>query len=368
MKKPIETKRYFDTFDSMRFLAFFCVYLGHLPSLNIPFFDTFQHSSGLGVKFFFTLSGFLITYLILDEKEKNGKLNLVHFFVRRILKIWPLYYLMILFAYCTPYIINMLGLSSSSLGYEPNWFLSVAFLENYKMIIENQLPNVSPLGVMWSLCIEEHFYIIWGIIFYYIKIEKTPYLIVVCIVVSWIAKFIYLQNGWNTIDIFTNFDTFAYGAIPAFLLVKRKDNFEKSIISLPYFLKMGIILFTILAVVFVHYLKEVIYINEILFSNFFCILFSIVIAFVVPGKNDIKIGKTNILSRLGKYTYGLYLYHTIVINLFIQIYTGNSLSLNSFSSSVLLFLLTLFVTVLVSILSYYLFEVRFLRLKISFRP
>ncbi len=76
MNQPKLEKRYFDTFDAMRFFSFLAVFLGHLPPLSIPFFDSFSHSAGLGVKFFFTLSGFLITYLILEEKERTGKLHL----------------------------------------------------------------------------------------------------------------------------------------------------------------------------------------------------------------------------------------------------------------------------------------------------
>ena len=364
MTQQVKEKRYFDTFDAMRFFAFFCVFLGHSPSLNIPFFDTFQHSAGIGVKFFFTLSGFLITYLILDEKEKNGKLNLKHFFIRRILKIWPLYYLMLLFAYCTPFILNVLGLTSSSVGYEPNWLLSVTFLENYKMIFENQFPNVSPLAVMWSLCVEEHFYILWGFVFYFLKTDKTPYLIVVCIIIALISKFVFVQQSWNTIDIFTNLDTFAFGSIPAFLL--GKDNFEKRITGIPYIYRIGIIIITVFAVVFVHCLEVSKYLNELLFSSIFCILFSIVIAFVVPKNNNIKIGHTHIFSRLGKYTYGLYLYHTIILILFMKIFAMIGININTLSGSLLYLVSTFFAVVLVSILSYYVFEVRFLRLKRKF--
>ena len=366
MTQQVKEKRYFDTFDAMRFFAFFCVFLGHSPYLNIPFFDTFQHSAGLGVKFFFTLSGFLITYLILDEKEKNGKLNLKHFFIRRILKIWPLYYLMVLFAYCTPFILNALGLSSSSVGYEPNWFLSATFLENYKMIFENQLPNVSPLAVMWSLCVEEHFYILWGVVFYFLKTDKTPYLIVICLIITLISKYIFAQQGWGGLDIFTNLDTFAFGAIPAFLLVKGKDSFEKKIIGIPYIFRISVIIITIFAVVFVHCIEVSKYLDEILFSSIFCILFSIVITLVIPKNNNIKIGHTHVFSRLGKYTYGLYLYHTIIIILFAQLFTKFSINLNTLSGSLLYLVSTFLAVVLVSILSYYVFEVIFLRLKRKF--
>lgn len=366
MKQGEIKKRYFDTFDAMRFFAFFCVFLGHLPSLNIPFLDLFQYSSGLGVKFFFTLSGFLITYLILDEKERTGKLNLKNFFIRRILKIWPLYYLMVLFAYLTPFILNFLNLPSSGEGYEPNWLASVCFLENYKTILEHQLPNVSPLGVMWSLCVEEHFYIIWGIIFCFLHIRQVPILIIACIIIAQVSRFVFVLQGWSTIDILTNLDTFAYGAIPAYLLVVKRRAFEDKITGIQPVYRTAVIVLTVVAVVFYHCLNTSPFVNELIFSGIFCILFASVITITLPEQTRFKIGRTNIFSKLGKYTYGLYLYHTVVITLCIQLFSRLHQDLGSFLSSVLFFLSALVLVIFVSIVSYHVFEVKFLQLKKKF--
>ena len=127
----MQKKRYFKSFDALRFLAFFKVFLFHLPIQHFPFFSYVKAGGGIGVMFFFVLSGFLITYIILEEKEEKGSLNLKNFFLRRILRIWPLYYAMILFAFLTPWILELLGLTASHAGYEPNWWMSIGFLENY---------------------------------------------------------------------------------------------------------------------------------------------------------------------------------------------------------------------------------------------
>ena len=91
------------------------------------------------------LSGFLITYIILEEKQRTGMFKIKNFFVRRILRIWPLFYLMILVAFLTPYLAHLIGFNISNEGYKPNWLMSGLFLENYKMMITNTLPNTSPL-------------------------------------------------------------------------------------------------------------------------------------------------------------------------------------------------------------------------------
>src|SRR5215208_8125673 len=153
------SRRHFHSFDALRFFAFLKVFLLHLPIVAFPTFNFISNGGGIGVIFFFVLSGFLITYILLSEKEVTGSVDLRRFFLRRILRIWPLYYLMVAFAFITPYILSILNIGFSKEGYEPNWIMSLCFLENYQMILTRDHPNVSPLGVTWSLCIEEHFYL-----------------------------------------------------------------------------------------------------------------------------------------------------------------------------------------------------------------
>lgn len=137
--------------------------------------------------------------------------------MRRALRIWPLYCTMLLFAFLTPAILSLLAINGSDAGYELDWLMSVCFLENYKMILTDNFPNVSPLTVIWSLCVEEHFYLIWGIALFFIPIKRTPLLVVCAIVLANIARCIFYLNGWAFLDICTNLDYFAYGAIPAIL-------------------------------------------------------------------------------------------------------------------------------------------------------
>src|SRR5256885_16484920 len=96
---------YFPNLDGWRFVAFFMVFVSHGPGLliqrvrwpsylallEIPIVKMLD-GGAVGVAFFFVLSGFLITYLILHEVEQNGRLDLLRFYARRTLRIWPLYY------------------------------------------------------------------------------------------------------------------------------------------------------------------------------------------------------------------------------------------------------------------------------------
>jgi len=357
-------KRYFHTFDVLRFFAFLKVFLLHLPIAAFPVFTFLKNGGGIGVIFFFVLSGFLITYIIIEEKLRTSKLNLYNFYVRRILKIWPLYFLMVGFAFATPYLLAVFKLPFSNEGYQPNWLMTITFLENYKSIAEHSHPNVAPLSVIWSLCIEEHFYLLWGITFFFVSVKRIPVVIGVSIVLSIIANAVFLKINIPTAEILTNLIYFAFGAIPAYLLATRKDSFESFIIGFPrmyrFLLLCLVIIYVLLSPNINYPLKD--YIEPLIFGLLFCSI----ICLIIPQDNDIKISDKNILSKFGIYTYGLYLYHTIVISLFIHVFKKVGLSLDKPIDAIAFVGLTLGITLLISYLSYNLFEKPFLRLKTYF--
>lgn len=362
-----QQRRHFHTFDALRFFAFFKVFLLHLPITAFPWFTYIRAGGGIGVQFFFVLSGFLITYIILEEKSRTVQFNLRHFFARRILRIWPLYYLMILVAFLTPWLTEqVLNVSTSAEGYEPDWWMSLLFLENYKMMITGSHPNVSPLGVMWSLCIEEHFYIIWGLLLYFIPVRKLPVVIVCSVLIGYISRYFYVGYGIPALDIFTNIDLFAFGAVPAYLLITRRFATENALLRVPYWAKL---LFTAILLIVVQVCSQ--YTNDdhafVTFTTVLGVLFAILISFTIPQHTRFRIGDKNILSRLGLYTYGLYLYHTIIISLLKALYPALGLSTDTPGGAVLFIIIALLATIGCSMVSYYIFERPFLKLKKWFR-
>jgi peptidoglycan/LPS O-acetylase OafA/YrhL len=359
------TRKYFDTFDALRFFAFLKVFLLHLPLVNFPVFNFLQQGGGMGVSFFFVLSGFLITYMLIMEKSTTGRIQLRQFFWRRILRIWPLYYAMVAFAFLTPWLLQLFGLSSSSTGYTPNWLLSLSFLENYQMIITNDHPNVSPLGVTWSLCIEEHFYLVWGLAFYLLPVKRIPIFFLACMVIAVISRFLFLRNGLPTIDLLTNIDFFVYGSIPAYILVRKGDGLLKWVKAIPFMLQTLII---ILVVTYVILSPHFGYSFQSWLGPLVSgILFSLVIILVLPTGSWFRIGKNNLLSRLGRYTYGLYLIHTIVINFLVQIFTRQGLTLEQTGIALAFGFLAFFLSLGAAVISFHFFERPFLRLKDRFR-
>src|SRR3954447_9736754 len=127
-------RRRFHSLDALRFFAFLKVFFLHIPVATFAVFNFLKNGGGTGVVFFFVLSGFLITYILLSEKTLTGTIKLKNFYLRRILRIWPLYYLILCLAFLTPYLASLFQFNTSGEGYTPNWMMSVLFLENYQMI------------------------------------------------------------------------------------------------------------------------------------------------------------------------------------------------------------------------------------------
>lgn len=333
-----------------------------MPYVLFNKLNFFHLNGAIGVRFFFIISGFLITYILLYEKSLNNSINFKRYFIRRILRIWPMYYLILLFAFLSNYMIQFLHLSSSNVGYEPNWILSCLFLENYQIMYYNDFANVSPLPVLWSVCIEEHFYIVWVLVIGYCNLKKIPYFIFGLILVAFILRFVYNKYDIMFKDIFTNIDYFMYGAIPAYLLVFKKEKTILIINKIPIYLKAIIVTMPIIYVFGIN-LTNFKYFNQIepLTSGLF---FTMVLFILLPQENKFKIGDKSIFSKLGIYTYSLYLNHVIVINLMIQVFKKIELDLKVYYFLFILIALTL--TVLISRLTFIVIEKPFLSLKKRF--
>src|SRR5690606_19639921 len=115
----------------------------------------------LGVNFFFVLSGFLITYLLLVEKDRFKNINIGNFYVRRVLRIWPLFYFCVLFGFVAfPILKEALGEVPDEPARLPFY---LAFLSNFD-VVYNASPDASVLGILWSVSIEEQFYLVWPLI------------------------------------------------------------------------------------------------------------------------------------------------------------------------------------------------------------
>lgn len=363
-------KIHFQSIDALRFFAFFKVFLLHFPIQgDFPIFNYLKSGGGIGVSFFFVLSGFLITYLLTHDKKVKGQINLKNFFMRRSLRIWPLFYLLVIIALFLPYQFKTdIGFHMVSGGYEPNWKYSFTFLENYNMLFQDNFPNTTPLPVFWSLCIEEHFYLFWMISIFILPLKRIFGFLIFCIGFAWIARFaepfIFHNQMITTNDLFTNMDYFAIGGILGYLAAMQYEKISIKINAINIWFKRLYILLVVLIVIFQNDVLP--YQTGSIFNIFrptiIAILFTLLVAVFIPNGSKISI-KSKVLNYLGSISYGLYVFHIMFIHISFQYVLNNDLKLDNWTNIIINLLFTLGGSILLSALSYHYFEKPFLRLR-----
>ena len=364
------TKKHFHSLEALRFFAFFKVYLLHVPLQGeFPIFSFFKGGGGIGVSFFFVLSGFLITYLLAFEKLSKGQINVQNFMIRRSLRIWPLFYLLVILAFILPYDFkSLIGFHMNGGGYELDWRYSFTFLENYRMLLLDNWPKTTPLSVFWSLCIEEHFYIVWVLSFYLLPSKHLLKFLVSGFFIAWTARFfdpyLFPNETINTNDLFTNIDFFSTGGILGYFVAKDYDRVANFVLSINDWIKRGVLLSVVLVVVFQNKLLpyEPTTIFFLFRSSIIAVLFTSVIAIFVPLDSKLRI-KNKVLAYLGTISYGLYIFHIIYIHLLFQYFIYLEIKLDNWFTLSFFMFATLTASILTSAISYHYFEKKFLMLR-----
>ena len=208
-KQPIKPKSsYIPGLDGLRALAVLSVITYHLYPSGFP-------GGFLGVDIFFTLSGFLITTLLLRELSKTGKVSLGHFWLRRARRLLPALMLLIVVVVPTAYLVNrelLVGIGRQVLGaltFSTNW-LEIAHGSSY-------FATTTPILFknFWSLAIEEQFYLIWPLIFLLcITLTKRTWIrVLIPLVMAGTSAFLmgYLFDSANTTRVYFGTDTHLFG-------------------------------------------------------------------------------------------------------------------------------------------------------------
>ena len=160
--------QYFKNLNGLRFIAAFLVIIHHIEQFknlwNIPNFyykSSIKSLGDVGVTVFFVLSGFLITYILLKEKHKTGTINIISFYIKRILRIWPLYFLLMILGL---FVFNKLPFANTEdlyVNFHEFFYIKlilyIFILPNIVLQLFGAVPLISQL---WSIGIEEQFYLI----------------------------------------------------------------------------------------------------------------------------------------------------------------------------------------------------------------
>ena len=188
--------------DGIRAVAVFLVIFYHAGIPLVP--------GGLGVLLFFVLSGFLITWLMLAEVERNGAVSLPRFYARRSLRIFPAFY-----AYAV-FVIGYMLLRGKAIIW-PQAIASLLYVNNYWQGIHGD-PNTG-FSHTWSLAVEEQFYLLWPAAFVLFSRNLTRLARSLCLIIVtiWIYRLL-LSPHVNQGYIYEAFDTRADSLLSGCLL------------------------------------------------------------------------------------------------------------------------------------------------------
>lgn len=194
--------------DGLRFIAVFLVVFYHF---GIPLVN-----GGLGVLIFFVISGFLITWLLLEEELRWGNVSLKFFYIRRLLRIFPAFY-----AYWVLVVIGIGVIFGKRIVWAQAW-ASFFYVNNYYQAIFGD-PNTG-LSHTWSLAVEEQFYLLWPPLFVLLANNKRRTIVLGIIILAvWLRRihlrlFLGVDQGYIYEALDTRADHLLIGCLLATIL------------------------------------------------------------------------------------------------------------------------------------------------------
>lgn len=335
--------------DAIRGIAIWLVIMVHAsdkyPSLHLmPVF----RNGWMGVDLFFVLSGLLITGILVDAKKSKDYFR--NFYVRRCLRIWPLYYSLLLFMFV---VVPLLRPSEANLVFEKSspWWAYPLFLQNF--LIPFPTMATGPLAVTWSLAIEEQFYLVWPLVIRYFSSAQVRRIAITVICVSPVLRF-YLSMHHFLIysNLFCRLDGLMAGALLALAL--RSEGFDPS-------------QFTKIAWVCLFFATPLAFVAEFLGARWLTFSFtaiaslSLVFLALFSTQRWLQAALQNrFIVYTGSISYGLYLLHKIPFDM------AQTFRLDK--HPVLAFPVGIAASYVLAAISFHLLEKPFLKLKRFFEP
>jgi peptidoglycan/LPS O-acetylase OafA/YrhL len=349
---------------------------------NWFFLERYGMGSNDAVLVFFVLSGFLITYLLLTEIQTEKKINIPKFYIRRTLRILPVYYMVVLLGFVlVPIVVKLTNYSG--------FYTSVSsdFLQKF-LLFGFFLPNVAhalrifPVGLMhlWTIGVEEAFYAFWPQLVQRFRKEMLLIPIVGILIFRLVVSYLFrLFVPLDTMSIDANLEGFhlvlliltkypfegmAIGALGAYILFYRKQR----ILNLLYYpVSKGIILLLLVLNIVAFRLVMLIptfgIFTEIVLS---CLYISFILN-LVDDSRFLPFLNTPIFDFLGKLSYGIYMYHMFVIYFLLIFFEKIHWTHDSFLYNIVLYSLVTSLTIGVAYVSHQWLEIPFLKLKKKFQ-
>jgi peptidoglycan/LPS O-acetylase OafA/YrhL len=296
--------------DGVRGLATIAVLLAHFE-----FQDVYEghwwwkpaHSGWMGVDLFFALSGFLITGILLHNKGKNNYFR--EFYRRRILRIFPLYYAVLLYAAFCILVIDQMPQRLWS-GYDGlGWYFG--FIPNVAMALKGEWhwsTNWAGLSHLWSLAVEEQFYVVWPLLVLVMPQRLLPWFCVLLIGVGPELRILTAQQFDNSLAEYMlpycRMDSLAAGSLLAAMQHQGWLNFSSNqrLLACDGLMTAGlVVLYCILTL-------ETPWRNTFIAVGCGCFIY---LALCSGGWVN-KICNNAFLRHIGHFSYGMYIFHQLL--------------------------------------------------------
>lgn len=368
---------HFPGLHGLRFFAALVVVIGHVELLakyngypNAADQPAVYELGRIAVTFFFVLSGFLITYLLLAERSRGG-IAIGKFYVRRVLRIWPLYYLTVALAFFIVPRIGAMNVPELSAALHVNFgaklALFLAFLPQVALSLFAPVPYGEPL---WSIGVEEQFYLVWPLVVArFRRLIPVLFTIIIGGIVVKEAALAYASRlrdpsrlpFWNHfIDYFyfNRFECMAIGGLAAWILFERKKRLLDFVFSMPV---------QLLALALAAYALITSRGKPLLHYAPVSVVFAIVILNVAANRDSLLKLRHPIFTFLGNISYAMYLLHEIVIGAVMRVQVAlTGTHYDTVGAKAVLHLASAGLTIALSAIVYRYFELSFLRLKRRF--
>lgn len=260
-----------------------------------------------GVDLFFVLSGFLITGILFDSKGDEHYFR--NFYARRTLRIFPLYYFTLFAVLVLP---PLVGLSTAWLKASPTDVSSLWYYGGNVLMSYRGEWNLGGLNHFWSLCVEEHFYLVWPLVIFACSRTTAMRICVAAFLASAGGRVLWMLLGGNNVapEVFTLFRLDALCAGAWIALAARGPNGLTNLLPGAKLVALGTGLL-LLPVIALH--KQILTIPTTLYACFFA---AFILLAVASAKHDgwlSFLGKSKLLQWLGRYSYGMYVYQNLLL-------------------------------------------------------
>lgn len=210
--------------DGIRGIAILMVII-HNESVKYPLLslDRLFTNGWMGVDLFFVLSGFLITAILLDSKQSAGYFR--NFYIRRCLRIWPLYYASLFFMFVVVPLVRPSEGATIFAERSSPWWAYPFYLQNFLVPIPANATGL--LGVTWSLAIEEQFYLVWPLVVRFSSMVALRRIALTVVCLSPLLRLFMVSQGLQIYsNTFSRLDGLMAGALLACVI--RSKGFEPS--------------------------------------------------------------------------------------------------------------------------------------------